>query len=258
MEGDLQKTGSGVGCRIVFPSRYFEESGSMHLPLFPGFLSGNQLKILALLAMTCDHAGLLLLPQYPILRGIGRLAFPIFAWFIAEGCRYTKNRGRYFSMIAVLALFCQAVSFLYAGSLYQTILVTFSISILWIFAVDRAQRIGTWGAWWIAGSVGGVSFFLSEILPLWVRGSGFAIDYGFWGIFFPLAVWLAEGYWSRLAAAALVLAVLSLSDGVLIQWFSLFALFPLALYNGQRGTWNLKYLFYIYYPLHLVVLHLLK
>lgn len=56
-------------------------------------LTGNQLKLLALIAMTCDHVGLQLLPQFIILRIIGRLAAPLFAYMIAEGCRYTHNRG---------------------------------------------------------------------------------------------------------------------------------------------------------------------
>lgn len=55
-------------------------------------LTGNQLKLLALFAMTCDHVGLQLLPQFIILRIIGRLAAPLFAYMIAEGCRYTHDR----------------------------------------------------------------------------------------------------------------------------------------------------------------------
>ena len=54
-------------------------------------LTGNQLKLLALFAMTCDHVGLQLLPQFIILRIIGRLAAPLFAYMIAEGCRYTQT-----------------------------------------------------------------------------------------------------------------------------------------------------------------------
>ena len=60
----------------------------------PG-LSGNQLKIIALIAMTIDHIGLQFLPHVTILRIIGRLAFPIFAYMIAEGCLHTRNRRRY-------------------------------------------------------------------------------------------------------------------------------------------------------------------
>ena len=55
-------------------------------------LTGNQLKLIALFAMTCDHVGLQLLPNVLILRILGRLALPIFAYMIAEGCRYTRNR----------------------------------------------------------------------------------------------------------------------------------------------------------------------
>ena len=42
-------------------------------------LTGNQLKIIAMIAMTCDHVGLQLFPQVTLLRIIGRLSFPIFA-----------------------------------------------------------------------------------------------------------------------------------------------------------------------------------
>ena len=48
-------------------------------------LTGNQLKLLALIAMTCDHVGLQMLPQFILLRIIGRLAAPLFACMIAEG-----------------------------------------------------------------------------------------------------------------------------------------------------------------------------
>jgi hypothetical protein len=63
-------------------------------------LTGNQLKLLALLTMTCDHIGVSLFPQALWLRVIGRLALPIFAYMIAEGCRHTRNRKRYLLSIA--------------------------------------------------------------------------------------------------------------------------------------------------------------
>ena len=95
---------------------------------WPG-LTGNQLKILAMIAMTCDHVGLQLLPQYPILRLIGRLALPIYGYMVAEGCRQTRDRKNYLLRMAAMALLCQVVYFFAMGSLYQCILVTFSLSI---------------------------------------------------------------------------------------------------------------------------------
>ncbi|MBR6552622.1 MAG: hypothetical protein IKT89_07260, partial [Clostridia bacterium] len=65
-------------------------------------LTNNQLKIIAMFSMLLDHIGKVLLPQYPILQIIGRLAFPIFAFMIAEGCFYTKNKTRYFLTIFLL------------------------------------------------------------------------------------------------------------------------------------------------------------
>ena len=59
-----------------------------------GILNGNHLKLIAAFSMLLDHAGILLFPQIRMLRIIGRLAYPIFAFMIAEGCRYTKNKAK--------------------------------------------------------------------------------------------------------------------------------------------------------------------
>ena len=61
---------------------------------FPKFLTGNALKILAALFMTIDHIGVMLFPRVLVLRIIGRLALPIFAFMIAEGCKYTRNKKK--------------------------------------------------------------------------------------------------------------------------------------------------------------------
>ena len=103
-------------------------------------LTGNQLKLIALVTMTIDHVGLLLLPQLVILRIIGRLSMPLYAYMTAQGCRYTHDRRRYFLRLAGLALVCQVVYYLADRSLYQCILVTFSLSVLCISAIDRARR----------------------------------------------------------------------------------------------------------------------
>ena len=105
------------------------------------FLSGNMLKIIAALAMLADHIGALIFPQYDFLRVIGRLAFPIFAFMIAEGCKYTRNITRYFFMIFSLAFICQMVYFFFAGSLFMCVLVTFSLSVLTIFALNNFKTM---------------------------------------------------------------------------------------------------------------------
>lgn len=215
---------------------------------FAGF-TGNQLKIIAMIAMTCDHVGLQLFPNVLLLRIIGRLALPIYAYMIAEGCRYTRNRKKYLLRIALLAAVCQVVYFVAMGSLYQCILVTFSLSICLIYALDNLQvrpglpaRLLAWGTFLGA-------LFLCEGMPLLVPG--FEIDYGFFGVVLPVLIYVGKPSHHFLLAG---LILLSLRTGG-IQWWSLAAIPLLGQYNEQRGKYNIGKLFYFYYPAHLVVIY---
>ena len=219
-------------------------------------LSGNALKLIALILMTVDHVGMLLLPQHLILRIIGRLAFPIFAYMIAEGCQYTRNITRYFGLMAALAVGCQIVDLVATGSLYQCILVTFSLSILLVAQLKKVREKPSVGGW-LLFAVGLIAvYFLTEILPEMLPGTDYAVDYGFWGVLMPVVIYLAKDKPTKLSMAAVMLVLLGGNFGS-IQMYALLALPLLALYNGQRGKWNMKYLFYIYYPAHLAVLHLI-
>ncbi len=213
------------------------------------FLSGNQLKLLALVAMTCDHVGLAIFPGCRILRIIGRLAFPIFAWMIAEGCLYTRNRKRYLLQMAALALLCQVVYFFAMDSLYMCVLVTFTLSIALIYLLDYGRNKR-----WLIFLAGLLAvWFLSEQLPQLLPSTDYRIDYRLPGILLPVLI-----YWGRSKAEKLLLTALGLLWLALtfrhLQWYGFLALIPLALYSGKRGKWRMKYLFYIYYPLHLVVI----
>lgn len=217
-------------------------------------LSGNQLKIIALLTMTVDHIGFILLPQYLILRIIGRLSFPIFAYMIAEGCRYTRSVSRYLGLMAGLGLVTQVVQYVAAGSIFQCIFVTFgmSIGLIWLLRLAVEQK-KAW-AWPIAILAVVAIFFLTRVLPLLIPG--FDVDYGFWGVMLPAVIYFGKNHWQKLSLTAVVL-LLMYGDYGWVQLFSLLALPLLALYNGQRGKWKLKYLFYIYYPVHLAILYLI-
>lgn len=217
-------------------------------------LSGNQLKLIALVTMTIDHVGMVLFPHQMLWRVIGRLAFPIFAWFIAEGCRYTGNRKKYLLTMVALAAICQLVYLVAMGSLYQCVLVTFSLAIGWIYALDSAVKLNTLRGWLGAAVVSVAVIFVSVFLPRLLGGTDFDIDYGFWGILLPVLAYFPKTRGRKLAVSALVLVSLCLTIGG-VQWFSLLALIPLALYSGKRGKWRLKNLFYIYYPAHLAAIY---
>ena len=220
-------------------------------------LTNNQLKIIAMLAMLSDHVGKVLLLQYSILQIIGRLAFPIFAFMIAEGCYYTRNKLRYFLTIFLLGLGCQTVYLVAEKSLYQNILITFSLSIIIIFSLEnyRIKREKTFGKILFFTIL--TVFIIVIVLPVIFIDQGFVIDYGICGVLLPVAIFYAPDKLRKLIFSAGLLILLTLDLGGGIQWFSLFALPLLALYNQKRGKYNIKPLFYIFYPAHLVVIYFL-
>ena len=214
-------------------------------------LSGNQLKLIALVTMTLDHIGSYLLPQFPVLRMIGRLSMPIYAFLIAEGCHYTKNKGKYLGLMAGLALVCQLVYYFVMGSLYMCILVTFSLSIVLIYGLQYVQKQkNAWACLVFFLLLAGV-YWVSVELPNALHG--FDIDYGFKGILLPVFFALGTTKSQKLLGGTIGMCILAM--GSTLQWYSLLALPLLAIYSGLRGKGDYKYLFYIYYPLHLVAIY---
>lgn len=220
-------------------------------------LTNNQLKIIAMITMLVDHAGVVLFPNVMWLRYIGRLSFPIFAYMIAEGCRYTRNRLKYFLQIFVLAAVCQIVFFVAQGSLLQGVLVTFSLSVGLIFAIDYFVDRKNIVSGLVLAAVSGLVLFLTLALPKLLPGTDFNVDYKICGVLLPVVVRFMPNKPMKLLGTAVMLLGLVPIYGT-VQLPALFALPLLAVYNGTRGKWNLKYLFYIFYPVHLVVIYLIS
>lgn len=216
-------------------------------------LSGNQLKLLAVITMTIDHIGAYLLPRFLILRIIGRLAFPIFAYMIAEGCTYTKDRKKYLLTMISCAVVFQLVYFIAMGSIYQYIFVAFSLSIALIMALDTAKSQPKYTPVAVAVLLGVV--FLTTILPKILPG--FRIDYGLFGVLLPVFVYFGRNKREKLLLFTIGLILVSGTSSIL-QWFSFAAVPFIVLYNGERGQYRMKNFFYIYYPTHLVAIYLIK
>lgn len=218
-------------------------------------LTNNQLKIIAVIAMLCDHIGKELFPQATVLQIIGRIAFPVFAFMIAEGCFYTRDKKKYLLKIAVLAVGCQLVYFIAERSFYQNVLVTFSLSILLIFVAEYCLKKRNAPSALLLIALSAFVLLLVFAIPRIVKG--FQIDYGIFGLLLPVAVYFAPNKPLKLIVSAVFLSLLSAELGG-IQWYSLIAVIFIALYNGKRGRLNLKYLFYIFYPAHLALIYLVK
>jgi hypothetical protein len=173
---------------------------------------------------------------------------------IAEGAKYTKNRAKYFLQMFGLGVICQLVYFFAMGSLYQCILITFSFSVLLIYTLDHAMKKKNVEAWLLFSLTFIATVFLVEALPCLLPETDYRVDYGIWGVLSPVLVFAAPKKLHKLLVLCVPLAFLALI-GADYQWMAFFTLIPLALYNGTRGKWKMKNIFYIYYPLHLVVIY---
>ncbi len=247
--------------------------------------SGNTLKIIAAITMLIDHVGIILLPEFLILRIIGRLSFPIYAYMIAEGCHYTRNKLRYFGGIFILGVICQIAYSIQSGDLYLGILLTFSVSIAVVYVMQYVKR-----TFLMKESLGKRIFstllLIATIVGVYLLNLILTIDYGFFGCMAPAfasafkmpkvsceagdslekaqsqneknrffkKAFLAERL-PNVFSLGVCLLLLSFALEEESQFFALFALPLLILYSGSRGKLNMKYFFYVFYPSHLLILH---
>lgn len=205
-------------------------------------MTGFQLKLLAMLAMTADHIGAVFFPEIPLLRWIGRLAMPVLCFFIGEGLRHTRSPQRYLLRLTGFALLSELpFDLAFYGGIewgHQNAYFTLALGLLALWAIQSRGMEG----WLLA---------LTAALAAELLGC----DYGMYGV---LLILLLDRFHrarsEQLAAAALLnLAFFGLQTQIL----SLIALPLLWLYNGKRGRDDRR-LFYLYYPAHLCVLGILR
>lgn len=234
-------------------------------------MNKNILKLLAALTMVIDHAGLLLFPQAAVLRWIGRISFPLFAFCVGDGCVHTRKPGVYFWRVLGLGLACQIVfaaeELLGGGTLrgsqalYLNILFTLALAILLCTSFLRLQRqpnaknAAVCAAAILA--VAGADMLCRAITAR--TGVLITFDYGAMGAFLPLFAMLSQEKHQRFVLFSLGMAIYCLTQcgDMPYVWWSLLALPILWCYNGQPGCRGWKWAFYVFYPAHLAVLYLI-
>ena len=231
-------------------------------------LSNDKLKIVAAASMLIDHIGAYLFPHIIVLRIIGRIAFPIFAFMIAEGCHYTGNKKKYLFNMILLAVFCQGAFYPFKPG-YFRIPVTFCISIAVIYLLQYTMD-KIYGDCRMVEKVFSVAVLLLAVLAVAYINRIYRIDYGFYGCMTPAivsVVYRSEGMpqkdrkydtlYRKLGMLALALWFVYKEYGG-VQIYSFFAIALLATYNGKRENTVPKYFFYAFYPLHLAVIYAVK
>ena len=221
-------------------------------------LSGSALKMIAVVTMTIDHLALFMLRHqaeftaplfvfhnkainwYVIMRCIGRLAFPLFAFLIVEGFLHTSNRRRYGYSLLICALVSEIPWALLHHGFHLTghnVLFTLLLGFLGLCVIERYQDDR------IRQGVLLLTMFVFAIL--------FHADYGGAGFAFIVLLYI-------LRQQPVMQAVIG-SCMLPLMWVAGLAFIPINMYDGSRGFIRgqlAKYLVYVYYPLHLLVIYL--
>ena len=221
-------------------------------------LDGTTLKIIAMISMVFDHAGDMFFPDAMWPRMIGRLAMPIFSFFISEGFAHTRDRKKYLCRIGMFALISE-IPFDLAfegrvGFAHQNIMLSFFLAVAALMLFDRIRGgKDTEGTHTPIGKtvLGLFAVAAFAALSLLLRA-----DYT---VFAVLAVFLLYVLRRKhpLIRVGAGVAFLALTRTVGYYCATGFSFIPLALYNGKKGK-GLKWLFYAFYPGHLLLLAAVK
>ncbi|MDE7300211.1 MAG: conjugal transfer protein TraX [Lachnospiraceae bacterium] len=225
------------------------------------------LKIIACLTMFIDHFTYLFVPYnlatelggrtiawHLVGRGIGRIAFPIYCFLLVEGFYHTSNRKKYMLRMLIFALISE-IPFDLAFSgfpapasciLHQNVMFTLLLGLVLMYLYEELKArylmqpliFNTLGVILIVG-VSAVALFLKT-------------DYRYLGILIILIFYLFRG--KKIWIAVVLAAVLYFFSDPL-EGLALIALLPIFCYNGKQGR-KVKYLFYAFYPVHLLLLGL--
>ncbi len=252
-------------------------------------VDGRFLKIIAVITMLIDHIGAVvvfrlydactigrfdmdsaimkffisghLLSLYTVCRFIGRIAFPIFCFLLVEGFYHTSDRLKYILRLAVFAIISEVpfdleISGTAVDMQASNVMVTMLIGFVMMCALSYAEngimksdRFRNKNSW-----ISFITFMIAGIFAF--AGYLTKCDYGAMGIvLIAILYFLRRVKWTRDIAYCCYMGGYSLifNDAELP---ALLSVFFMHFYNGEKGKQN-KYFFYIFYPLHLYILHLI-
>lgn len=224
-------------------------------------LSGSMLKLIACIAMLIDHTGAIILSKYTpalsslfyingkgysayrIARDVGRCAFPIFCFLIVEGFLHTRNRRKYGLNLLIFALISEIPwNYMHSNNLFyekQNVFFTLFLGYLAFCALEYF--------WETPSKQFGALLFLLGISVI------LKADYSWKGFIFLVLMYVLRN--EKVSQTIVGSCWLS------YEWKACFAFISINMYNGKRGFIRgkaAKYFFYIFYPLHITILVLIR
>lgn len=220
--------------------------------------NGAQLKYLAFLSMLIDHANNALLT--PMLNGegfllhlsnlfsiLGRIAFPLFVFFIVEGFFKTRSRKRYLTTLLIFGVISEVPFDMFTSKTFfdpywNNIMFTLALCLITIWIIDSLkEKLPNQVAWYV------VSIILVILFGL--LAMGLSLDYDYHAI---IVAYLFYIFYNRPLLGA-TLGYLS----IIKELYSFLGFAMTLTYNGKRGK-QYKWLNYAFYPVHILILGILR
>lgn len=226
-------------------------------------LSACTIKYIAVLAMIIDHIAWCFIDTYSligeVMHAIGRMTAPIMTYFIVEGFHNTRNSNKYLLRLGIFAAISYfPYTFMTHGAFfpentipYQSVIYTFFLTALSLKIIHSDKMRG-------------ISKLLLCLIIIIFSIIG---DWCFFPIVWALLFDRYRGNFKMQAAAFIFSSVLMITaigtvHQSIYRYGVLLALIPLYFYNGKRGKLfgekADKWFFYIFYPLHMLILGLIK
>lgn len=213
-------------------------------------MSGSALKIIAVVSMVIDHCAYYLMDgntmAYEAMRCFGRIAFPVFAFLVAEGFAHTRNRMRYFLSLLLFAAVSEVPWYLLNGADgTHNVMFTLALGVAALAAFERLREHR--------------ALVIAAILLATLSAEVSGLDYGWRGIVVILIFHLfkSKKYYQSVRLLQLAFAFpFMLHYGII---GALLACSVILLYDGTRGIIRgkvAKYGFYAIYPVHLIIIKL--
>lgn len=207
-------------------------------------LSGSWLKVIAILSMTIDHIAYYYGVSYPyvyeLMRTIGRIAFPTFAFLLAEGYVHTSNRQRYILSLFTFAILSEIPWLLLNHDNSHNVLFTLLAGVIGMYIIDTSRSK------WVA---------LTSLVLIGCTTLMAETDYSLNGFVLTLLFFMFRGRADLQILFGLPLMYEYGFMGILMAFAVIF------LYNGERGFIHgkvAKYAFYAFYPAHLMLIYLIR
>lgn len=216
-------------------------------------MSTFDIKLIAIITMVIDHIGLFFFPGNIYFPLIGRLSFPLFAWLIANGAYHTHNSSLYLKRLLLCAVISQVPFFLASRLIDPT---------FWLLNAVFTLSMGL-TAILLMRATSDMRIRLVVALIAATAAQIASMDYGAMGVFLVLSCYF---FFKRPKLLLLSQACIFLGDFIArlvvnkfvsLEIFGFVAIFFMVAYNNKLGP-RTKYLFYVFYPLHYVLLYLAK